>query len=296
MQAVYPSRTGREGLRLAQALGLPLVVSLRGNDLDRDAAHPLRGQVLREALKGCALAVGVSKAHAAGALSLGSTKAIAIPNGVDAGFWRPEARRLEVAQALALHPGEGPVVAFAGEARAKKGFATMLEAFALLSARAPGATLLLAGGLRPDAQEAMALWARNHPALAQRLRVLPWLGAEDLRAVLAWADLAWHPSMADGLPNAALEAMALGLPLLASPVGGLADLLEGSPLAPWAVPPGEAQALASASLRLWAAPAFRARLGAHGRAWVARRFGVEAEPLAYLRAYEGLLPNRLRQG
>lgn len=290
VQAVFPSRTGGLAEGLAGALGCPWVVSLRGQDLDGDASHPERGLALRRALCQSQGALAVSRAHRAGALGLGAPRAWWSPNGVDLEAWRPRPRTPLWVEALGwAGPPQGPVVAFVGELRAKKDPATLMEAFARLHARDPGARFLSVGALRPEARAVLASWARRSPSAARAWHQLPWLPPEELASLLAWAQVAWHPSLADGLPNAALEACALGLPLLATPVGGLRDLLEGGPLAAWQVPVEAPAALAEATWRLARAPALRRRLGAEARVWVGRRFGPGAEVAAHLQAYAELL-------
>jgi MMP alpha-(1->4)-mannosyltransferase len=78
---------------------------------------------------------------------------------------------------------------------------------------------------------------------------------------------------AEGLPLGPMEALATGLPVVATEVSDLASLLTGAALL---VPPGDTGALTAACARLLADRDLRARLGARGRAVVRERFSVQA--------------------
>jgi len=148
------------------------------------------------------------------------------------------------------------------------------------------------------------------PALRQRLRlVLVGDGAlrpacEALLAEAGAADLAWlagertdvpdvmrglHafalPSLAEGISNTILEAMASALPVLATAVGGNADLVAAGRTG-LIVPPADAEAMAHSLLRLAADPAQAAAMGRAGRTVVIERFSLQAMVDAYQAVYE----------
>ncbi|MFN9078459.1 MAG: glycosyltransferase [bacterium] len=102
------------------------------------------------------------------------------------------------------------------------------------------------------------------------------LGARsDAATVLAAADLVLLTSRAEGTPNVLLEAQLLGVPVVATRVGGVGDAVDdgGTGILCAADDPA---GLRDAVLRLLGDDALRARLGAAGPAWIARRFSVEA--------------------
>ena len=140
------------------------------------------------------------------------------------------------------------------------------------SARAVGATLLVAGDgpLRDELREA---------AQGLDVRFLGYL--EDAREVFAAADVIAIPSLTEGLPLTALEALALGRCVVASAVGELPELLAGG--AGVLVPPGNAAALSEA-LQSARDEAYRARIEEKARAR-ARRYGVAAMAGAYASLY-----------
>lgn len=91
------------------------------------------------------------------------------------------------------------------------------------------------------------------------------------------------PSLAEGTPNSVIEAMAHGLPVIATEVGGVPDLLsEGSGIL---VPPADAASLAEAMRRLVSAPDLRAQMGCAARARYLKLFSAKAVLPALLSTY-----------
>lgn len=154
----------------------------------------------------------------------------------------------------AREPARGVVVA---QLRPGKGHADLLTALASLD-RPPSVCLVGDGPHRRTIEE-----------LADRLGlggVVRLAGQRpDAREVLPAYQFAILPSHSEGLPNAVLEAMAAGLPVIATAVGGVPDVVVDG-VTGILVPPHSPPALAEAIARLAADPALRARLGAAGRA------------------------------
>ncbi|MEB3197913.1 MAG: glycosyltransferase family 4 protein [Candidatus Sericytochromatia bacterium] len=291
IHAVYPSETGLPATRVARKRGVPCLLAARGNDLDRDADRPERGPALREALGLADAVVGVSHALTAKAHQLGASgQLVTIPNGVSPSRFRPFPRDPALAARLGL-PGEQafPLIAFIGEARPKKGLDVMLTAFQRLRRYHPTACLWLMGGLREDGQATWEAFRAAHPADAQAVRIDPGYHPDDLPPLMALADLAWLPAHQDGLPNGLLEAMACGLPSVASAVGGIPDALAHGPLADLLIPPGDAEALVTTTRALLQDPARRQALAQAGRQRVIEAFSPEAECAAYRDLYSSLL-------
>ena len=154
-----------------------------------------------------------------------------IPNAL------PEARpftadeRRAAREMLGLEPGE-PVICVIGRLSPEKGHRVLLKALGRL--RRPPRTLFVGDGpLREPLQKA-----------AGRLPVKFVGYLPDARAIYAATDLVVIPSLTEGLPIVALEALALGVCVLSSRVGGLPDLLSGG--AGYTVPSGDSAALAQA--------------------------------------------------
>ncbi len=152
--------------------------------------------------------------------------------------------------------GEGDfLVGHVGAFTREKGQDVAIEAALLLRDKLPEARLLLAG----EGPERSSPQIRKKVEAAQgRVRLLGYL--EDLSEFLAALDLFVMPSRAEGLGSSALAAMAHGLPVVASHVGGLPEIIEDGKTG-WLVPPDSPEALAEA---LVAAASDRARLHQFG--------------------------------
>ena len=107
---------------------------------------------------------------------------------------------------------------------------------------------------------------------------------------MAASDFFLSASISEGLPIALLEAMAAGLPTVATAVGGIPDAL-GDPTAGLLVPPGDADRLAGAMVRIARDPELRRSLAAAARTR-ARAFSLEACVQRYCDLYTELLAER----
>ena len=118
-----------------------------------------------------------------------------------------------------------------------------------------------------------------------------WLGEltpEAVPGLLAAGDIALLASREEGFPNAAVEGMAAGLPVVVSDVGGAAETVEAE-RSGLIVPPEQPEALAAALLALSRDPERRARLGAAGQARARALFSVERCVADYEALYERVL-------
>ena len=125
---------------------------------------------------------------------------------------------------------------------------------------------------------------------------LAWLPGEraDVPAVMRGLDGFVLPSLAEGISNTILEAMASGLPVVATAVGGNPDLVAAGQTG-LLVPAGKTDALAVALLQMAGDPAAAAAMGRAGRARVEQEFSLQVMVNAYQRLYERLL-DRARAG
>jgi UDP-glucose:(heptosyl)LPS alpha-1,3-glucosyltransferase len=140
-----------------------------------------------------------------------------IENGVDtAAFHPPSAAEREAARRRFNVEGDAPVVAFVGSGFERKGVFRLIEALALPQCAHVHA--LIAGR---DRQQDTLRQRIETLGLSSRVQVLG--GVDDPRAVYHAADLFALPSLYDPMPNAALEALACGLPLLVTADTGIAD-------------------------------------------------------------------------
>jgi sugar transferase (PEP-CTERM/EpsH1 system associated) len=119
---------------------------------------------------------------------------------------------------------------------------------------------------------------------------LAWLPGEraDVPQIMSGLDAFVLPSLAEGISNTILEAMASGLPVIATAVGGNADLVAPGKTGE-IVPAADVEALAAAIARMAGDPARATAMGRAGRAAVEQRFSLPAMVFEYERLYERLL-------
>jgi glycosyltransferase involved in cell wall biosynthesis len=153
--------------------------------------------------------------------------------------------------------------------RPEKNHETLIAAAAALVREIPDLRFRLVGA-GPRRAELEALVAARNLS-----RHVEFLGhREDVPALLAEADAYVLPSRSEAFPNGAIEAMAAGLPVVASAVGGLCDLIDDGRTG-LLVPPSEPDALAAAIRTLVANPARAAALGAAARASVRQQYAFD---------------------
>lgn len=203
---------------------------------------------------------------------------------------------LDLARIEASPPPGGPFrILFVGALEAKKGVEHLLGALAVAADRLGDWQCdLLGGGPLHDAlaEQAKAL------GLSDRVR---FHGAVDFEAVAAAyrsASLCIAPSVIgpggrqEGIPNVMIEALAYARPAISTPISGIPELIE-SGVNGLLVPPGDAEALAEAILRVREDPDFAAGLGRRGRETVEARFDLSvnaARQLALFRAAAAACP------
>lgn len=186
---------------------------------------------------------------------------VLIPNGVDTSRFHPTSGEDRRTGRERLGFGADPIVLFVGRLHPQKGVAVLLEAWAGVRCSYPTAKLLIVGdgGLRTAFEESVP---EGVDFVGQVPDVVPYLASADVFVL---------PSMAEGLSNALLEAMACGLAVVATDVGATADALGD---AGRIVDPGDAIALERELSDLLADADLRARLGARARERAGRGYGL----------------------
>lgn len=226
--------------------------------------------------------VGVSD-HTTGNLAryerIPRERLVTIPNGIE--LRPPTVGRLEMRASLGI-PADAPVVGTAGRITEQKGLEFLIQAALLLRPAFPDLRIVLVG----DGHERTALEEQaRRIGVADRVH---FLGVRmDIPDLLGAFDLYALPSRWEGLPMAVLEAMAAGLPVVASAVGGLPTAIrhgrEGV-----LVPPEDATALAGALEQVLADPELRSRMGRAARDRYRANFTLEV----MARRYEALYLRR----
>jgi glycosyltransferase involved in cell wall biosynthesis len=262
------------------ALVLPRACRIQGRRSLPEADIP-RHSILRELRR---IANRCSHGVIVNSLAVGSTVARCepslsgrlwvVPNGVKSVAPRPPSTK-----------GRLTIVCVAN-LRAPKGHVTLLGAMSKL--RHSDWYLLLVGeGPERDSIERMIIAT----GLQERVSMLG--RRSDVHEILESADLLVHPSYSEGMPNAVLEAMAHGIPVVASDVGGVRSLLGSG--AGIIVPPADEDALVEALQRLIDDPALRAHLGDRGRTLTQGSLGVEVMREATLSAISEICEQRRDQ-
>jgi len=230
---------------------------------------------LREKLAECRWAVACTEAGAAALAALALPGRVTlVHHGIDAARFPPFAR--ERARRSGADPADPIRLLSVGRAVAKKGYDDLLAALALLPAGLHWRLQHIGGGplLESLRQQARRL------GIAERIE---WRGAQAQEAVLAAyreADLFVLASRIaadgdrDGLPNVLVEALSQRLPVVATALPGIVELIEDG-VTGAAVPPADPPALAAALARLMRDPALRDRLAAAGEARVRAHFTLE---------------------
>ncbi len=147
-----------------------------------------------------------------------------------------------------------------------KDLPTLVRAFARVVVTLPASILLIVGDgpLHQAIEQTIAACG-----LSQRVRLLGW--REDLDRVYATLDVGVLSSRNEGTPVALIEAMAAGRPVVATRVGGVADVVADGETG-LVVDPDDAEALGEAMTRLGVDPALRQRMGARAREAASTRF------------------------
>jgi glycosyltransferase involved in cell wall biosynthesis len=254
----------------------PLVISLHGSDVYVAERHRVAAVAARRAFGRAAWVTAPSGDLRDRAVALGARgdRIDVVPYGVDTERFRPDdAARARVRTSLGLDEQTALVFAV-GRLVRKKGFEYLLDAIARLPERHPSVVLALAGGgdLNEDLRQRAATLG-----IAARVRFLGTVPQDRTPDLFAAADVAVVPSVrddegnVDGLPNVVMEALASGTALVATPAGGIAQVVTDGETA-LVVPERDGAALAGAIAALLADRNRRVAMGRRARALVEGRY------------------------
>ncbi|HEX6313903.1 MAG TPA: glycosyltransferase family 4 protein [Gemmatimonadaceae bacterium] len=259
---------------------------LRPNSVPVRIFVGIRNAMLRRAQAFIAISEEMVREYGAHGIPVAAIRRI--PNAVDARRFCPATpdERDTLRRRLGL-PDE-PLVLFTGRLVTHKGVRELLRAWERIHSTARGHLVFVGeGGADMHAcEEELRAFVRDRK-LESRVRftgAVPNV-AEYLRA----ADVFAFPSLNDALPLSLLEAMACGLPVIATHVGAIGDFLEDD-VNGVVVTPGDDQSLERALRRLIAGGPDNARLGAAARATVLERFSHVAVTDAWIRLFSEVQP------
>jgi glycosyltransferase involved in cell wall biosynthesis len=210
-------------------------------------------------------------------------KAAVIPNGIELRHFRPDPQaRADVRAELGI-AREAPLIGLFARFHANKNLGGFFKAAGLLSARRPDVRYLLAGPGVDDANASIRRW-RNDAGVGAVSHLLGM--RTDVPRLMAALDIATSSSSSEGFPNVLAEAMACGIPCIATDAGD-SSLILGD--AGTVVPVGGMAELASAWHAFLAlAPKERAAMGGRARARVTDLFEIGSVSRRYASLYDGL--------
>lgn len=182
--------------------------------------------------------------------------------------------------------GVEQVVLAAGRLSPEKGFDVLIDAAARVCRQVPEAGFVLfgEGGERAKLERLV-----RSVGLESRF-VMPGFSRE-LDRFVPWAGVVALSSHTEGLPNVALEASAAGVPVVATAVGGNAEVVADGETG-FIVPPARPDRLAHAMVRLLDDDELRARMGGAARARMREEFSFEAQAAAYVELLERLVSKK----
>jgi glycosyltransferase involved in cell wall biosynthesis len=248
------------GLPGAALAGVPVRIGNRREILTGDKSRAqLTGQRMAYRLAHAVVANSGAAREQLALEGVPTGKLHLIPNGLDIARFAPAPARPAIRR-----------VAMVANLRAEKGHDTLLGAAPEILARHPGASFTFVGeGPRRSALETLT----RALGLGDRVQFLG--ERRDVEAVLAEHDLFVLPSRSEAFPNALIEAMATGLPVVATNVGGIPEVVRDG-VNGRLVPPNDAAALASAVVALMDDPAGAAALGRAARADIERHYTLDS--------------------
>jgi len=219
----YPD--GYAASLLGRWLGVPVTITLRGKEA-RLAREPALRKRMRRALARASRVFTVSDSMRRVALELGAPAErirVAI-NGVDTTRFAP-VDRASARRELGLAPDARVLISVGGLVE-RKGFHRVLECLPAIRQRIPDVTYLIVGGPGPEGDFSARLRAQvDALGLADCVRFLGALPSEALRRPLSAADAFVLATSYEGWANVLLEAMACGLPVVTTDVGGNAEVV-----------------------------------------------------------------------
>jgi len=278
--AFFAVPAGPVALLLKRRPGIPYVVSLRGGDVpghmpELDWYHWMLTPLRRAVLRGADAIVANSPYLARRSMEADPFPVRVIPNGVDGEYFSPS----NAADRIANGPFR---FLFAGRFRSEKNLDSLLTGLRSLSTRTTRPFVLDLAGDGPQREELARQAARL--GLSERLKWYGWVNKETLRKLYRQADALVHPSFVEGMSNTILEAMACGLPVIASDIGGNNALVQDGQTG-ILFNLAEPAALAAAMAKLAREPELGRRMGARGRERVERDFSWESVATRYVELF-----------
>jgi glycosyltransferase involved in cell wall biosynthesis len=248
---------------LARLLRRPYLLHVHGSEFQQfyDECSPLARRIIRLVLAKAVLVLALSEAWRATLQQMSPRARIEVlMNAVP----------LPLPDELRRRADREPTLLFLGEIARHKGVFELVQAFGSVTDACPSLQLVFAGtGAAMEEVRQLASQAE----FGGRIECTGWVEAQRKRAELARATIFVLPSYVEGMPMALLEAMSWGLPVIATAVGGVPEMITHE-VNGLLVEPGDIAGLAAAISRLMSDAGLRARLGDAARETIATRFSL----------------------
>lgn len=249
-----------------------------GNRREINPGRSVAGIAAQRAAYACAHAVVANSLAAAERLAyerVPTRKIRVIPNGLEASTFNARTPRAPLRRVITV-----------ANLRPEKGHDVLIEAAALVLRRYPDAHFDIVG----DGPQRTSLIARADEAGVSH--AMTFLGhRDDVAARLEASDVFVLPSRSEAFPNAVLEAMAAGLPIVASGVGGIREVIDHEHTG-LLVPPDDSQALAERICRLMADAPLALRIATSARARAQARYSFDRMVASFEALYASELARR----
>jgi glycosyltransferase involved in cell wall biosynthesis len=219
----YPD--GDAATLLGKWLRMPVTITLRGTEVPL-ARHPLRRWRMKKAMERASRIFSVSASLKRHAENLGAAgeRVVVVGNGVDMSRFHRVPRN-EARSRLGL-TDDVPVLVSVGALVERKGFHRVMECLPALLQRFPGLRYLVAGGASPEGDWSAVLRQRTAElGLQDCVSFLGTVAPDELKGALSAADVFVLATRNEGWANVFLEAMACGLPVVTTDVGGNAEVV-----------------------------------------------------------------------
>jgi teichuronic acid biosynthesis glycosyltransferase TuaC len=217
---VYPD--GFAAVLLGQRLGIPVVVSARGTDMNLFPSFRLIHPMIRWTLKNAAGTIGVCEALRDAMVELGAehSKSTAIGNGIDLGRFKPVEQQ-NARRRLGI-PSDSQIIVSVGALIPRKGYQFLIPALAEISPRFPNLRLYVVG---EGESRAKLLALAREKGIADRVFLVGSKPNEELKYWYSAADVSCLASSREGWANVLLESMACGTPVVATRVWGSPEVI-----------------------------------------------------------------------
>jgi glycosyltransferase involved in cell wall biosynthesis len=196
-----------------------------------------------------------------------SSKILVIPNGIDTERFNPEGNFADIRKGFSIKESD-IVLGFVGRVVPAKGLEYLIDALPFLKKEFKNIKLLITGeGSTMERLKKKAKENNVHDSIIFTGK------RRDIPDILSCTDIFVMPSVAEGLPNALLEAMAMGKPIVATEVGGIPEVIKNRHSG-FLVPPRNPEALATAIKDLISNEQLAAKMGQAARHIVLDNFSI----------------------